>query len=1184
MKPLFVVFLIVSFVVSSLYIPQAYAIELNLPPMPKPGVMVNLSPEFTPAQLKGIIIHPENALKFDFIMLKGDKLLSGRDKQVEYKKLIKYFLASLAVPDDNQWVNLSPYEKQRIIKNDFGKTEMGRDLLAQDYLLKQITASLIYPEEKLGAHFWDRVYERAYKQFGSTNVPINTFNKVWIVPDDALIYEKGNMAYVIKNHLKVMLEEDYLSLEKHTAILKNTVILSEAKDPNKINSIRDSSGPTAHQNDVNKLGSQVIREIILPELEREVNEGKNFAPLRQVFSGMVLAAWYKRALKESLLGKIYMNKDKVKGVDQDPKNNVLIYQRYLRAFKKGVYNYIKEDVDKYSNETIPRKYFSGGVTATDYNTGKRVLRTETALPEDQRRNEATVVPQEEIVDTAMAETARTTVPPVAINAAMTTGGPISQIYVKTEFARALKMIFVLQYGAILTKYYDTMVRPNLKIEVNLGNEAVAVVTVTDTLNDNLVNKLFNLLSTDHGARLRVIFRFHVVPPESVQLKGNVLEFRIERSQGPASAAMTAQEMVEQNLAALTDVKNGTRISDKLIGDDNREINLDYQGKNYKAEIYLDRGINQTRIMIFSSGFFYDRYVSKNLIDRGWKDLIDQFIGLEEKISYLQSGPNLTKLSDGRSRLRLSSNTSAIIGDLNGTYEKNDFSLLKKNIFEGEIDRSNNSGPFLKIWQSGRDNIHNSWGRIMGLIAFVGHYDQSRRETTADGLPVIESWGIKLADTHPDTVNKLKNDLLQWLDAFDIANNKVQTTKAAAADRDTAMTARQIIGHTAIGLTKLIGGSSLLLSTLNSAHKIAMLTHNIPEETSRMYWYSLAFSFLSVALGSNRLLQVWNRAYGQSQTVSDDKAMTGDVVEITPDNRSKLLGHPYAPAFMREQNGYIIKLIPHSNRTATFTVNGQVKNSLQIGPLYEMTIGDDIGIARKVILDSRFQSVIGEILDLKSSLYPADQLQLQDRILQMVKNILSEKQSGQQSFAPRNEAMMIRDPGRNLRGIEEVTLGAEIKTYTILSKENLRSIVIQTSPRYIKPGFPKIEAQRFYKKRNGNYYWKKDPRIPLKTNKEYPFHNFSIQVQNNGDLVISSEENKTVHVIKEKNLAMVSVPGGIDMNSANLNLQIKRDGNGVPLPVSQQDLENIHIDGLVPVILEIRPAAASPILSQITAIN
>ena len=57
-------------------------------------------------------------------------------------------------------------------------------------------------------------------------------------------------------------------------------------------------------------------------------------------------------------------------------------------------------------------------------------------------------------------------------------------------------------------------------------------------------------------------------------------------------------------------------------------------------------------------------------------------------------------------------------------------------------------------------------------------------------------------------------------------------------------------------------------------------------------------------------------------------------------------------------------------------------------------------------------------------------------------------------------------------------------------------------------------------------------------------------------------------------------GGIDFNSANLNLQIKRDGNGVPLPISQQDLQNIKIDGLIPIIIDIRPATSLPIFAQL----
>jgi len=341
------IFILVAFVGTSIKTP-AYAQMAQDPfaRMPAPGVMVHLSPEFTPAYLKALIIHPENALRFDFIVTRGDEPLNDRQKHDTYQKLIKYFLASLAVPDENQWVNLSPYEKERIIKDDFGKTEMGRDLLAQDYLLKQITASLIYPESNLGRKFWDRIYSEAYKQFGTTNIPVNTFNKVWIIPDSASVYEHGNMVYVVNQHLKVMLEEDYLSFKKHSGISSPSLVKE---------GVKGSSASAAHS-----LASQIIRAIVLPDLEKEVNTAKNFAVLRQVYSGMILAAWYKHALKGSLLGKIYANKDKIKGVDQDPKNNQEIYQRYLKAFKKGVFNYIKEDMDRYTNETIPRKYFSGG--------------------------------------------------------------------------------------------------------------------------------------------------------------------------------------------------------------------------------------------------------------------------------------------------------------------------------------------------------------------------------------------------------------------------------------------------------------------------------------------------------------------------------------------------------------------------------------------------------------------------------------------------------------------------------------------------------------------------------------------------------------------------------------------------------------------------------------------------------
>lgn len=100
--------ILIAFTCFSIKSPAYAQVVDPMPRMSVPGAMVHLSPEFTPAYLKGIVIHPENALKFDFIIYRGDKELTDSQKKEEYTKLTKYFLASLAIPDDDQWVNLSP--------------------------------------------------------------------------------------------------------------------------------------------------------------------------------------------------------------------------------------------------------------------------------------------------------------------------------------------------------------------------------------------------------------------------------------------------------------------------------------------------------------------------------------------------------------------------------------------------------------------------------------------------------------------------------------------------------------------------------------------------------------------------------------------------------------------------------------------------------------------------------------------------------------------------------------------------------------------------------------------------------------------------------------------------------------------------------------------------------------------
>ncbi len=358
----------------------AHAQDFSINQLPVPGTMVGVSAPFAPLALKGLIVNPQKPLEFQFIVDTGsDVSLRGaqatkQSQQEQLKQqanqLVKYFLAGLTIPEGDLWVNLSPYEKNRMVPEALGQTDLGRDLLAQDYILKQLTASLIYPEKDLGKEFWSRVYAKAQKQFGTTNVPVNTFNKVWILPDQAQVFENGNAAYVTKATLKVMLDEDYLALSKHQGQPgaptrghvqdRTTKNVSPSTLPT--NEGLQLKAPQGNNQPTSNLASQIVRQIILPEIEKEVNTGKNFAPLRQIYQTLILAKWYKETIQNGLLDAVYTNKNKVAGVNlNDPSVKEQIYNRYLQAYKKGAFNYIKEDPMP-DGQVVPRKYFSGGIS------------------------------------------------------------------------------------------------------------------------------------------------------------------------------------------------------------------------------------------------------------------------------------------------------------------------------------------------------------------------------------------------------------------------------------------------------------------------------------------------------------------------------------------------------------------------------------------------------------------------------------------------------------------------------------------------------------------------------------------------------------------------------------------------------------------------------------------------------
>ena len=268
--------------------------------MPAPGSMMALSEQSDLAFLRGVRFDAENPLVLEFLFDKG----SQAEITVEHKKqLIRYFLSALTVPENKLWVNLSPYEADRVIDDNLVKTEIGETLLSQDYLLKQLSASLTHPDTEIGKAYWEGNREQGIG---------NSLNKIWIKSGDVSIYDRDNLILVSKAGLKVESEN--------------------ASD-----------------------------NVIVAEIEKDVNGGRNFAELRQMYYSVILAQYFKAKFANTLYS-FYFDKEKMGGVDiANPANKDKVFDMYISAFEKGAYDLIRKEQDLTTNRKVKRHYFSGGV-------------------------------------------------------------------------------------------------------------------------------------------------------------------------------------------------------------------------------------------------------------------------------------------------------------------------------------------------------------------------------------------------------------------------------------------------------------------------------------------------------------------------------------------------------------------------------------------------------------------------------------------------------------------------------------------------------------------------------------------------------------------------------------------------------------------------------------------------------
>ncbi len=336
-KKILAIFLCLCFLLNQTGFAQTLGSELNLS-----GFFQGLSQKasqdkFRPLHLR-YLSYDKLENSFGLLVDKGD-FAKDQDLQAETKKLMDYFFVGLALPNDAFWVNLRPDSSQGIIDKDLEQTDIGKVLLEADVQLKKDTAGFTSPATSEGRIYWDALYKKAEELFGYDSITIPTITRPWIVPGEIIIGEAEDSSYIYKATLKVCLEQDYL---------KNSSIYSFS-DP--------------RLKELNEYSSQLIRELIIPKLTKEVNTAKRYAPLRQVYYSLILSQWFKtsfQGLSSQGAASYRVDSRNLAGLTSKvPWSKDTYFQAYQASFKQGEYN-LKEPHQTPFGQTI-RSYMSGGI-------------------------------------------------------------------------------------------------------------------------------------------------------------------------------------------------------------------------------------------------------------------------------------------------------------------------------------------------------------------------------------------------------------------------------------------------------------------------------------------------------------------------------------------------------------------------------------------------------------------------------------------------------------------------------------------------------------------------------------------------------------------------------------------------------------------------------------------------------
>ncbi len=325
---------------------------------------------FTSIQMNYLSLGEINADSTNFNYILKAKKARGNDSEIDiFSSAVlssTALMTGISLPSDKFWVNLNPWEPDRIIDDELAGTDIGRIMLEADLQMKKDFANYGNPcENETGKALWALLDERqkelvegCMEKFpgeieDESNVLFGAVTRYWIIPDNVDVYTNGTEIYIANSTLSIMSEPTtkYSFFELHNQKLSDL-----SKD------CQEELNSSARE--FNQYARDLQDAMILPFVLEDVNHHEKYEDLRNVYYSLALAEVYK--------GKIAPEVDVFQaGFDTNssaldamrPWSPKDVWERYVYSFENGEYMCWQNQTEIVENGILmqSKPYAAGGV-------------------------------------------------------------------------------------------------------------------------------------------------------------------------------------------------------------------------------------------------------------------------------------------------------------------------------------------------------------------------------------------------------------------------------------------------------------------------------------------------------------------------------------------------------------------------------------------------------------------------------------------------------------------------------------------------------------------------------------------------------------------------------------------------------------------------------------------------------